>query len=282
MTRPGRSKRAERRLQVPAAGERPRGHRPSRCCLARGEPGLAVRCPLRGEPVDLDDHEAVQAVEAQCSLHEGELSQLDPVRPDLGLEEASPAGLPPGEHVEEPAQRPAIRGPQPVEDLHGPPGRTDLGEPPGSRGWEPCLPQLAAEGIDPDPAPAADSQVMHDRQLRTRTAPVHGELRLPGPRQRGPRFSFGLIARTIPQGPASVPVAGPGAMMASRRSCLANARVVVAALTDAVFGEVRLVKVVELSIQQDDRPFPAWPGSAPRGLGHGEAAGAGCGRFAGN
>jgi hypothetical protein len=56
----------------------------------------------------------------------------------------------------------------------------------------------------------------------------------------------------------------------------------VAALTDAVFGEVRLVKVVELSIQQDDRPFPAWPGSAPRGLGHGEAAGAGCDRFAGN
>lgn len=61
-----------------------------------------------------------------------------------------------------------------------------------------------------------------------------------------------------------------------------NARVVVAALTDAVFGEVRLVKVAELSIQQDDRPFPAWPGSVPRGLGHGGAAGAGCGRFAGN
>ena len=33
-----------------------------------------------------------------------------------------------------------------------------------------------------------------------------------------------------------------------------------AALTDAGLGEVRLVKVVEFSIQQDDRPFSGLAG----------------------
>ena len=39
-----------------------------------------------------------------------------------------------------------------------------------------------------------------------------------------------------------------------------NAGVVVAALTDAGFGEVRLVEVVVLSIQQDHRPFSGLAG----------------------
>jgi len=101
-----------------------------------------------------------------------ELCWLDPVRPDLDLEKGGPAGLPPGEHVEEAAQRPAVRGTQAVEDLHGPHGRADLGEPPGSRGGEPLRAQLAAEGIGPRPRPSR------------RPA---GDTRSPAPRTSGSR-----------------------------------------------------------------------------------------------
>jgi hypothetical protein len=131
---------------------------------------------VRGGPGDLDDQEVVQAAEAQGDLHEPELSRLDPVRPDLGLAKRGPARLTPGKHVEEAAQRPAVRGTQTAEGLHGPPGRAGLGELPGSRSQEPLRAQLAAEGIDPHAVPAASLQVMHDSQLRTRAVPVHGNL----------------------------------------------------------------------------------------------------------
>jgi hypothetical protein len=54
---------------------------------------------LQGGPGDLDDHELLQRAEAQCDLCEPELSRLDPVRPDLGLNKGGPAGLAPGEQL---------------------------------------------------------------------------------------------------------------------------------------------------------------------------------------
>ena len=87
---------------------------------------------------------AAEAVEAGVSLRVKTSKTSSPVRPDLGLEKAGPTGLAPGEHVEETAQRPAVRGTQAVEDLHGPPGRADLGEPPGGRSREPLRASAAA------------------------------------------------------------------------------------------------------------------------------------------
>jgi hypothetical protein len=57
-------------------------------------------------------------VEAQRQLDEPELSGLDPVRADLRLIEPDLAGFPPGEHVEETAERSAVRGPQAYRSRH--------------------------------------------------------------------------------------------------------------------------------------------------------------------
>ena len=51
-------------------------------------------------------------MEAQRQLDEPDLSGLDPVRADLRLAEPDLAGFPPGEHIEEAAERSAVRSPQ--------------------------------------------------------------------------------------------------------------------------------------------------------------------------
>ena len=101
-----------------------------------------------------------------------------PHRPFCQLRKDHLAGFPPGEHIEEAAERSAVRGPQAVEGLHGPPRCAGLGECLGSRSREPLGSQLAAESIHPDALPAIGSHVIHDRQLGARPASVDGELGL--------------------------------------------------------------------------------------------------------
>ena len=95
MTKAGRGGPTERRLQVLAAKARPGGYQPPCCSLACGGPGLAGWCPLRGGPGDLDDHELVQAAEAQCDLaarRQSKISTAHPGAPTSASRRAAEAG----------------------------------------------------------------------------------------------------------------------------------------------------------------------------------------------
>lgn len=72
-------------------------------------------------------------METQRQLDEPELGGLDPIWADLRLAEPDLAGFPPGEHIEETAERSTVRSPQAVEGLHRPVRRAGLGESLGSR-----------------------------------------------------------------------------------------------------------------------------------------------------
>jgi len=93
---------------------------------------------------DLDDRELLSAMEAQRQLGEPELGGLDPIRAGLRLGESDPAGFPPGEDIEEAAERSAVRSPQAVEDLNRPERRAGLGEGLDSRCRGPYGPQFPA------------------------------------------------------------------------------------------------------------------------------------------
>jgi len=88
---------------------------------------VAVRAEARAATArDLDDHELLQAMETQRHPHEPELRGLDPVRADLRLIESDLAWFPPGEHIEETAERSAVRSPQTLERLDRPGRRPAL------------------------------------------------------------------------------------------------------------------------------------------------------------
>jgi hypothetical protein len=98
----------------------------------------------------------------QRQLDELNLSGLNAVLADLYLVEPDLAGLPPGEDVEEAAERSAVGSPQSVEGNYGPGRRAGLGERLGGRGGEPLRAQFATVTVDPNAAPAVISQVVCD------------------------------------------------------------------------------------------------------------------------
>jgi len=99
-------------------------------------------------------------METQRHFHEPELGGLDPVWADLRLIEPDLAWFSPGEHIEETAERTAVRSPQTLEGLHRPAGAPLSASGFVSRCREPLRTQFpGTDQIKPDGLPGITRRV---------------------------------------------------------------------------------------------------------------------------
>ena len=100
-------------------------------------------------PRNLDDQEFFRVVETQCYLDKSALSCPDPIFGYFDFNESDSTGLPPGEHIEEAAELPAVGDAQLLEDLRCPNWSADLSE---------CLELGAGNHSERSQLPKADTQ----------------------------------------------------------------------------------------------------------------------------